>query len=194
MRCRCSTGSPSCVIGPIPVPSICTRPERTTVLALRVHDCIARAMADMIIDAAHLPDARAQSRRNKGKQYSERKQNAGQVISCRTAICGAVAAAAVFVSWPSRRQGPHYGPLHAAGGFAASFGLDLSAASGLYRTTRPGALRLPLPRTARVLAAASRSRSWRSGSSSTYGAGASSSAAAYPNRLAEELVPAFPRP
>jgi acyl-CoA thioesterase I len=50
----------------------------------------------------------------------------------------------------------------------------------------------PLPRTARLLASGKPIKIVALGSSSTYGAGASSSAAAYPNRLAQELSRRFP--
>ena len=49
----------------------------------------------------------------------------------------------------------------------------------------------PLPHTSRVLASGRPLKIVALGSSSTYGAGASSSAAAYPNRLAEELAKRF---
>jgi acyl-CoA thioesterase I len=50
----------------------------------------------------------------------------------------------------------------------------------------------PLPHTSRALASGGPLKIVALGSSSTYGAGASSSAAAYPNRLAEELAKQFP--
>jgi lysophospholipase L1-like esterase len=50
----------------------------------------------------------------------------------------------------------------------------------------------PLPRTARRLANGEPIKIVALGSSSTYGAGASTSAAAYPSRLAEELARQFP--
>jgi hypothetical protein len=50
----------------------------------------------------------------------------------------------------------------------------------------------PLPHTARQLASGKPIKIVALGSSSTYGAGASSSAAAYPSRLAEELTRRFP--
>jgi acyl-CoA thioesterase I len=53
-------------------------------------------------------------------------------------------------------------------------------------------LDFPLPHTARVLASGKPVKIVALGSSSTFGAGASSSAAAYPNRLAEELARQFP--
>jgi acyl-CoA thioesterase-1 len=53
-------------------------------------------------------------------------------------------------------------------------------------------LDLPIPHTARLLASGRPIKIVAFGSSSTYGAGASSSAAAYPNRLAEELRRRFP--
>jgi acyl-CoA thioesterase-1 len=51
----------------------------------------------------------------------------------------------------------------------------------------------PLPQTARQLASGKPVKIVALGSSSTYGAGASSSAAAYPSRLAEELTRRLPR-
>ena len=50
----------------------------------------------------------------------------------------------------------------------------------------------PLPRTARLLVSGLPIKIVALGSSSTYGVGASTSAAAYPSRLAEELVRRFP--
>ena len=50
----------------------------------------------------------------------------------------------------------------------------------------------PLPRTARLLASGLPIKIVALGSSSTYGVGASTSAASYPSRLAEELVRRFP--
>jgi acyl-CoA thioesterase I len=50
----------------------------------------------------------------------------------------------------------------------------------------------PLPHTARLLAEGKPIKIVALGSSSTYGAGASTSAAAYPSRLAEELIKHFP--
>src|SRR6516162_4670462 len=50
----------------------------------------------------------------------------------------------------------------------------------------------PLPHTARQLASGKPIKIVALGSSSTYGTGASSSAAAYPSRLAEELTGRFP--
>ena len=51
---------------------------------------------------------------------------------------------------------------------------------------------LPLVHTARVLAAGKPLKIVALGSSSTYGAGASTSAASYPSRLADELARRFP--
>ena len=50
----------------------------------------------------------------------------------------------------------------------------------------------PLPRTARLLVSGLPIKIVALGSSSTYGVGASTSAASYPSRLAEELVRRFP--
>ena len=51
---------------------------------------------------------------------------------------------------------------------------------------------MPLPRVARLLASGAPIKIVALGSSSTFGAGASSSAATYPSRLAEELARRFP--
>src|SRR5262245_66425872 len=51
----------------------------------------------------------------------------------------------------------------------------------------------PLPRTAQLLASGLPIKIVALGSSSTRGAGASTSAASYPSRLAEELIRRFPR-
>src|SRR5262249_56137289 len=50
----------------------------------------------------------------------------------------------------------------------------------------------PLPRIGRLLASGKPIKIVALGSSSTYGAGASTSSASYPSRLAEDLAPRFP--
>src|ERR1700736_2725876 len=110
----------------------------------------------------------------------------------RAQVCGALVIAGLFVSLPAAAQAP--GPMATPGSFSAP-----SSASG--SPVPPACIipadrarfDFPLPHTARLLAAGKPIKIIALGSSSTYGAGASSSAAAYPNRLAEELARRFPR-
>jgi lysophospholipase L1-like esterase len=69
-----------------------------------------------------------------------------------------------------------------------------SAAAAPVCNVTPGQARfdMPLPRIARLIASGAPIKIVALGSSSTFGAGASSSAAAYPSRLAEELARHFP--
>jgi lysophospholipase L1-like esterase len=98
----------------------------------------------------------------------------------RAAIVGAVATAGIFALLPARAQAP--GPIAAAAPRAPTC------------VVTPGQARFdfPLPHTARRLARGEPIKIVALGSSSTYGAGASTSAAAYPSRLAEELAKRFP--
>ena len=98
----------------------------------------------------------------------------------RAAIVGAVATAGIFAVLPARAQVP--GPVVAAAPRAPTC------------VVTPGQARFdfPLPHTARRLARGEPIKIVALGSSSTYGAGASTSAAAYPSRLAEELAKRFP--
>jgi acyl-CoA thioesterase I len=98
----------------------------------------------------------------------------------RAAIVGAVATAGIFALFPARAQAP--GPIAAAAPRAPTC------------VVTPGQARFdfPLPHTARRLARGEPIKIVALGSSSTYGAGASTSAAAYPSRLAEELAKRFP--
>jgi lysophospholipase L1-like esterase len=98
----------------------------------------------------------------------------------RAAIVGAVATAGIFSLLPARAQAP--GAIAAAAPRAPTC------------VVTPGQARFdfPLPHTARRLANNQPIKIVALGSSSTSGAGASTAAAAYPNRLAEELVRRFP--
>ena len=101
----------------------------------------------------------------------------------RQAISCAIAAAGFLAVLPAQAQ-----TLGAAPSFAAN-------------TPRPAACNvtaeqirfdLPLARTARLIARGKPIKIVALGSSSTYGAGASTSAASYPSRLADELARHFP--
>jgi acyl-CoA thioesterase-1 len=109
----------------------------------------------------------------------------------RAQVCGALVTTGLFVSLPAAAQAP--GTMAAPGG--------LSAPSSAPRSPVPPACIItpdqarfdyPLPHTARLLAAGKPIKIVALGSSSTYGAGASSSAGSYPNRLAQELARRFP--
>ena len=109
----------------------------------------------------------------------------------RAAVYGAVAAASVLALVPARAQ--------TAGSVGAAAALQ--APSSPPAAPQPAAcvvtpdqarFDFPLPRTARKLAKGQPIKIVALGSSSTYGAGASTSAAAYPSRLADELTRRFP--
>ena len=106
----------------------------------------------------------------------------------RAHVCGV---AALIVLLPAA--------VHAAGSMATPGGLSgpsapaRSIASPECIIARDQArFDYPIPHTARLLAARKPIKIVALGSSSTYGAGASSPAAAYPNRLAQELARRFP--
>jgi len=110
------------------------------------------------------------------------------VFWARAAVFAAVATAGLFALLPAQAQPP--------GSIATPAALSSSATA-----PRPPACMvaaeqvrfdLPLPRTARLLAAGKPIKIVALGSSSTFGAGASTSAASYPSRLAEELARHFP--
>jgi acyl-CoA thioesterase I len=109
-----------------------------------------------------------------------------QIFLRRAAIFGAVAAVGLSLSLPARAQAP--------GAVATSEAQGTTSGSPAACTVAPEQARFdfPLPHTSRVLASGRPLKIVALGSSSTYGAGASSSAAAYPNRLAEELAKRFP--
>jgi acyl-CoA thioesterase I len=98
----------------------------------------------------------------------------------RAAIVGAVATVGIFALLPAQAQAP--GPIAAAAPRAPTC------------VVTPGQARFdfPLPHTARRLARGEPIKIVALGSSSTYGAGASTSAASYPSRLADELARRFP--
>jgi len=106
------------------------------------------------------------------------------------AVAGAVAAAGLSALFPAQAQMP-------ASSLAAAVtapGTATSTPAEPKCVVRRGQARLdfPLPHTARKLAAGEPITIVALGSSSTAGAGASSPAASYPSRLAEELVKQLP--
>jgi acyl-CoA thioesterase I len=109
------------------------------------------------------------------------------VLHCG-AVAGAVAASGLFVMLPARAQMP---ASSLAAMTAASAGAAASAPKCIVRRGQ-ARLDFPLPHIARKLAAGEPITIVALGSSSTAGAGASTPAAAYPNRLAEELVKQLP--
>src|SRR6516165_5591717 len=109
----------------------------------------------------------------------------------RAAVYGAVAAATLLALAPARAQ--------TAGSVAAAAALRAQSPvpaptqlAACVVTAEQAHFDFPLPRTARKLANNQPIKIVALGSSSTYGAGASTSAAAYPSRLAEELSRRFP--
>src|SRR6266699_3646942 len=110
------------------------------------------------------------------------------VFWARAAVFAAVATAGLFALLPAQAQPP--------GSIATPAALSSSATA-----PRPPACMvaaeqvrfdLPLPRTARLLAAGKPIKIVALGSSSTFGAGASTSSASYPSRLADDLARRFP--
>jgi acyl-CoA thioesterase-1 len=106
----------------------------------------------------------------------------------RAAVFGAVATAGLLAFLPAQAQTP--------GSIVTPAALTSPAAA-----PRPPACKVaaeqvrfdrPLPRTARLLISGAPIKIVALGSSSTFGAGASTSAASYPSRLAEELARHFP--
>src|SRR5262245_60864584 len=110
----------------------------------------------------------------------------------RASICGAVATAGVLAPLAASAQAP--GPAVAAVAATPSPASATAATrTAVCRvTTEQVRFDLPLVRTARLLASGAPIKIVALGSSSTYGAGASTSAASYPSRLAEELARHFP--
>lgn len=106
-------------------------------------------------------------------------------------VCGALLAASLFVSLPAAAQAP--GAMTApTAPSALSSAPTRQGPSACTITADEARFDYPLRRTARLLAAGKPIKIVALGSSSTYGAGASSSAASYPNRLAQELTRRFP--
>jgi lysophospholipase L1-like esterase len=107
------------------------------------------------------------------------------------AACGAVVAASLLALAPARAQTA--GSVAAAAAQRAQPPVPAPAQPAACVVTADQAhFDFPLPRTARKLANNRPIKIVALGSSSTYGAGASTSAAAYPSRLAEELSRRFP--
>jgi acyl-CoA thioesterase I len=111
-----------------------------------------------------------------------------QVFLRRGALLGAVATAAFIALAPARAQtsGPTAAPAALSSSATAARQPACAVAAEQVRFDRP------LPRTGRLLASGRSIKIVALGSSSTYGAGASTSAASYPSRLAEELARRFP--
>ena len=101
----------------------------------------------------------------------------------RAAVSGAIAAAGFLALLPAQAQVP---------GSAPAVGTNAIQPAACNITLDQVRFDLPLVHTARVLAAGKRLKIVALGSSSTYGAGASKSAASYPSRLADELGRRFP--
>ena len=112
-----------------------------------------------------------------------------QVFLHRSTLLGAAAAAALILVAPALAQPPR--PVAA---IAAPASPDTAAPPSVACAVTIEQVRFdhPLPRIARRLAAGKPIRIVALGSSSTFGAGASTSAASYPSRLAEELSRRFP--
>jgi acyl-CoA thioesterase I len=110
----------------------------------------------------------------------------------RAVVLGAVATVSLLVIGPARAQlrgavaTPAVQPAPSSTTPAATHSAECTVATDQVR------LDFPLPRTARLLVSDLPIKIVALGSSSTYGAGASTSAASYPSRLAEELVRRFP--
>ena len=101
----------------------------------------------------------------------------------RAAVSGAIAAAGFLALLPAQAQVP---------GSAPAIGTNAIQPAACNVTLDQVRFDLPLVHTARVLAAGKRLKIVALGSSSTYGAGASTSAASYPSRLVDELSRRFP--
>jgi acyl-CoA thioesterase I len=111
-----------------------------------------------------------------------------QIFWRRGALLGAVATAAIIALFPARAQTP--GPIAAPAAPASPAANARGAACA--PTLEQVRFDRPLSRIGRLLAAGKPIKIVALGSSSTYGAGASTSAASYPSRLAEELARRFP--
>ena len=109
----------------------------------------------------------------------------------RAAVCGAVAIAGALVPVAASAQTP--GPVAAVAATPSPPSAAAAVRTAICRvTTEQVRFDVPLVRTARLLANGEPIKIVALGSSSTYGAGASTSAASYPSRLAEELARYFP--
>ncbi|MGZ5882075.1 MAG: SGNH/GDSL hydrolase family protein [Xanthobacteraceae bacterium] len=101
----------------------------------------------------------------------------------RQAISCAIAAAGFLAVLPAQAQ---------TRGAAPSFAANAARPAACNVTAEQVRFDLPLARTARLIARGKPIKIVALGSSSTYGAGASTSAASYPSRLADELARHFP--
>jgi lysophospholipase L1-like esterase len=101
----------------------------------------------------------------------------------RQAISCAIAAAGFLAVLPAQAQ---------TLGAAPSFAANTPRPAACNVTAEQVRFDLPLARTARLIARGKPIKIVALGSSSTYGAGASTSAASYPSRLADELARHFP--
>ena len=101
----------------------------------------------------------------------------------RQAISCAIAAAGFLAVLPAQAQ---------TRGAAPSFGANTARPAACNVTAEQVRFDLPLARTARLIARGKPIKIVALGSSSTYGAGASTSASSYPSRLADELARHFP--
>ncbi len=106
----------------------------------------------------------------------------------RGALLGAVATAAVIALLPARAQTPV--PVAAPAALPSAGAIARPAACA--PTLEQVRFDRPLPRLGRLLARGKPIKIVALGSSSTYGAGASTSSASYPSRLAEDLARRFP--
>jgi acyl-CoA thioesterase I len=106
----------------------------------------------------------------------------------RAAVVGAVATGGLLALLPARAQTPAsiVTPAALSSSATAPRSPACMVAAEQVRFDRP------LPRTARLLVSGEPIKIVALGSSSTFGAGASTSAASYPSRLAEELARHFP--
>src|SRR5262249_44381349 len=106
-------------------------------------------------------------------------------------VSGAVAAVGLLASVAANAQAP--GPVAAVTATQSQAPAAAAARTAVCRvTTEQVRFDLPLVRTARLLASGEPIKIVALGSSSTYGAGASTSAASYPSRLAEGFARHFP--
>jgi acyl-CoA thioesterase-1 len=112
-----------------------------------------------------------------------------QVFLGRRALLGAVATAALTALLPARAQTPV--PAAVAPAALPSAGA-VAPPAACALTLEQVRFDRALPRIGRRLASGKPIKIVALGSSSTYGAGASSSAASYPSRLAEDLARRFP--
>jgi lysophospholipase L1-like esterase len=109
----------------------------------------------------------------------------------RAAVFGAVAAVGVLALGTAQAQMPGLVAMSPTAPAPSSAAPAPRLAACLV-TADQARFNFPLPHTARRLANGEPIKIVALGSSSTYGAGASTSAAAYPSRLAEELAKHFP--